>query len=229
VFVALMGVLLAVTPTVAQLLGAGRFGAIGEQVRQAGWLAVALAVLSVVIFSYPEPLLALSQASPDVEAKVRSYLAIAAWGAPAGLGFRLFASYTTAVSLPRVMMALNLIGLAIKVPLNVVFVFGHLGVPPMGASGCALATTIVNWLVCILAWAWCAVSPGYRRYTVFTRWSWPRWRDQKHLLTLGLPIGMTIMVDVPASPRRSEHPASGWRRWPACWWPQSGSWAISSW
>ena len=36
--------------------------------------------------------------------KVRDYLAIAAWGAPAGLAFRLFASYTTAVSLPQFWM-----------------------------------------------------------------------------------------------------------------------------
>ena len=85
VFVALMGVLLAVTPTVAQLLGAGRHAEIGEQIRQAMWLVVVLAVLSVAVFSYPDPLLRLSDPPPAVEAKVRSYLAIAAWGAPAGL------------------------------------------------------------------------------------------------------------------------------------------------
>ena len=43
VFVALMGVLLAVSPIVAQLLGAGRYDEIGEQVRQAMWLTLALA------------------------------------------------------------------------------------------------------------------------------------------------------------------------------------------
>lgn len=198
VFIALMGVLLAVTPIAAQLLGAGHLDAIGEQVRQAAWLTVVLAVLSTIVFSYPEPLLALIGAAPEVEAKVRSYLTIAAWGAPAGLGFRLFASYTTAVSLPRVMMVLNLAGLAVKVPLTVAFAFGHLGAPPMGAAGCALATTIVNWILCVLAWIWCAIATDYRRYEVFARWSWPRWRDQLQLLALGVPIGLTIMVDVTA-------------------------------
>lgn len=198
VFVALMGVLLAVTPIVAQLLGAGRFHEIGEQVRQAAWLTFGLALLSVAVFSYPDPLLALSGVTPVVEAKVRAYLAIAAWGAPAGLAFRLFASYTTAVSLPRIMMVLNLAGLAIKVPLNWIFVFGHLGLEPMGAAGCALATSIVNWLICILAWTWCRIAPAYRRYGVFDRRSRPRWTDLKHLLMLGLPIGMTFLVDVTA-------------------------------
>jgi len=60
VFVGLMGVLLAVTPTVAQLLGAGRHAEIGEQVRQGMWLTLALAFMSVLVFRYPEPLLELS-------------------------------------------------------------------------------------------------------------------------------------------------------------------------
>jgi len=97
-----------------------------------------------------------------------------------------------------VLMVLNLFGLAVKVPLNWIFVFGHLGSPAMGASGCALATTIVNWLMCLLAWGWCATALDYRRYDVFARWSWPHWRDLRHLLVLGLPIGMTILVDVTA-------------------------------
>jgi MATE family multidrug resistance protein len=198
VFVALMGVLLAVSPIVAQLLGAGRHGEIGEQVRQGMWLTLALAALSVLVFRYPEPLLALSKAPPDVADKVRSYLAVAAWGAPAGLGFRLFACYTTAVSLPRMMMVLNVSGLALKVPLNWIFVFGHLGSPEMGATGCALSTTLVSWIICVLAWLWCGWSPAHRRHAIFSRWSWPRWNDQRHLIALGVPIGMTFLVDVTA-------------------------------
>ena len=198
VFVALMGVLIAVSPIVAQLLGARRFHDIGEQVRQAMWLTLGLAALSMFVFRYPDPLLDLTSASPAVAAKVRAYLEVAAWGAPAGLGFRLFASYTTAVSLPRIMMALNLAGLALKVPLNWVFVFGHLGAPPMGAVGCALSTALVMWLICIVAWIYCAMSPAYRRHAVFAQWSWPRWQDQRHLIALGIPIGLTFLVDVTA-------------------------------
>ena len=135
VFVALMGVLLAVSPIVAQLLGAGRYDEIGEQVRQGMWLTLALAIVSILLFRYPEPLLAMSKAPPVVADKVRAYLAIAAWGAPAGLAFRLFASYTTAVSLPRVMMALNLLGLTLKVPLTWVFIIRTPGSAGHGSGG----------------------------------------------------------------------------------------------
>ena len=196
VFVAFMGVLLAVSPAVAQLLGAGRHAEIGEQVRQAMWLTLGLAFVAILLFRYPEPLLAMSKAPPLVAEKVRRYLAISAWGAPAGLAFRLFASYTTAVSLPRVMMALNLFGLVIKVPLAWIFTFGHLGAPAMGAAGCALSTAIVSWIIGALAWLWCGQAPAYRRDGVFSRWSWPRWSDQWRLIALGVPIGLTFLVDV---------------------------------
>jgi len=198
VFVGLMGVLLAVTPTVAHLHGAGQHEDIGEQVRQSMWLTLALTVVAIVLLRFPEPLLAMSQAPPQVAEKARNYLAIAAWGAPAGLAFRLFASYTTAVSRPRVMMALNLTGLALKVPLTWIFTFGHLGVTAMGAAGCALATAICSWVICILAWLWCALAPTYRHHGVFSRWSRPRWGDQWRLTALGVPIGMTFLVDVTA-------------------------------
>ena len=150
------------------------------------------------MFRFPEPFLALSQPSPIVAQKVRDYLAVAAWGAPAGLAFRLFSSYTMAVSLPRVMMVLNLAGLVIKVALAWIFVFGHAGMPALGATGCALSTTIVYWMIAVAAWLWCAKSRAYARYRVFARWSWPRMRDQLHLLALGTPIGLTFLVDVTA-------------------------------
>jgi MATE family multidrug resistance protein len=140
----------------------------------------------------------MSRAPPQVVEKARNYLAIAAWGAPAGLAFRLFASYTTAVSRPRVMMSLNLLGLALKLPLTWILTFGHLGVTAMGAAGCALATAIVSWIICILAWLWCALSPVYRHHGVFSRWSFPRWGDQWRLTALGVPIGMAFLVDVTA-------------------------------
>ncbi|HTP97847.1 MAG TPA: MATE family efflux transporter [Casimicrobiaceae bacterium] len=198
VFVALMGVLLAVSPIVGHLVGAGREREIGEQVRQAMWLTLALAVLSMLVFGYPEPFLALSEPPPAVATKVRAYLDIAAWGAPAGLAFRLFSSYTTAISLPRAMMILNLAGLLLKLPLNWIFVFGHLGAPAMGSAGCALSTAFVNWIMGVLAWVLVGVLPAYRRHGVFSRWSWPRLVDQRHLLALGIPIGLTFLVDVTA-------------------------------
>jgi MATE family multidrug resistance protein len=197
-FVTLMSVLLALTPIAAQAHGAGRHAEIGESVRQCAWLAVWLAIASIALLRNPGPLLALSRLAPEVEARTVAYLDAIAWAVLPTLLFRVFAGFSTAISRPRAVMALNLAGLALKVPLNWVFMTGALGLPALGAAGCAVATAVIAWLTCIVAWAWCWREADYRRYRVFERWSWPRARAQWQLVALGVPIGATFFVDVTA-------------------------------
>jgi len=196
IFIALMGVLLALTPIAAQLYGADRYAEIGEEVRQCAWLAVALGAACFALLRYPDPFMALTRLPPEVEERARGYLAAASWGVPAALLFRVFYGFSTAVSRPRAVMALNLIGLAIKVPLNLVFMYGQLGAPELGGVGCAVSSSVIAWVSCLLAWSWCLLEPGYRRYRVFARWSWPQAGRLGHIVSLGLPIGLTFFIDV---------------------------------
>ncbi len=196
IFVTSMGVLIALMPVAAQLYGAGKPAEIGEEVRQSLWMGVLLAVVACVLIWFPDPFLALAQVAPDVEVKTRSYLRTIALGVPAMLMFRVFYSFTTAVSRPRVIMLLNLAGLALKIPLNIVFMHGYLGMPALGGPGCAVSTTIIAWLLAVAAWLVCRFDSGYLPFQVFARWSWPCWRGQWRLVQLGLPIGFNFLVDV---------------------------------
>jgi MATE family, multidrug efflux pump len=196
VFVALTGVLLALTPIVAQMHGAGHRTDIGEELRQGVWLAAALTLIAFALFAHPEPLLAVSRLEPALELKVRAYLHVLAFAVPASLMFRVFYSFSTAISRPRTVMVLTLIGLALKVPLNWVFMYGNLGAPELGSTGCAVATALISWILCALAWTWCWYEPGYRPYRVFARWSWPKAKALRRILSLGLPIGFTFLIDV---------------------------------
>ncbi|RTL49221.1 MAG: MATE family efflux transporter [Rhodocyclaceae bacterium] len=198
VFITSTGVLLAVTPTVAHLFGAGRHGEIGEEVRQAAWLALGLLLLVEVLFLFPEPLLAISKLSPDMEHRVRDYLGALAWYAPAAMVLRLFHSASSGLGLPRPAMMLSLLTLALKAPLNWVFMYGHFGFPALGATGCGVASACASWIAAGIACYWWATWADYRPYGIFTRWNWPRPAAIKALLKLGLPIGATFLVDVTA-------------------------------
>jgi MATE family multidrug resistance protein len=74
--------------------------------------------------------------------------------------------------------------------------YGNLGAPELGSTGCAVATALVSWVVCALAWGWCWFEPGYRPFRVFARWSWPDAKALGRILSLGLPIGLTFLIDV---------------------------------
>ncbi len=198
VFVTTMGVLLALTPTVAHLYGAGRYAEIGGEVRQSLWVALGLTLLAVFLLRHPEPFLALSQLQPDVAAKVRAYLDAIAWSVPAALAFRLFYGFSSGIGRPRPIMVFNLLGLALKIPLNAVFMYGLWGAPALGGPGCAVATTLIAWVTALLAWLWCARHAGYREFALFARFDPPRLEAIVAMLKLGLPIGATFLVDVTA-------------------------------
>lgn len=198
VFVTVLGVLLALTPTVAHLYGAGRYAAIGGEVRQSLWVAVLLAALAMAVLFNPGPLLALSELPPALDVKVRDYLDIIAWSVPAALAFRLFYSFSSGIGRTRPIMVFNLIGLMLKIPLNAVFMYGLFGAPELGGPGCAVATALIAWTTAGAAWIWCARHPGYREFALFARFEPPRLRALVAMLKLGLPIGATFLIDVTA-------------------------------
>ena len=82
--------------------------------------------------------------------------------------------------------------------LNLVFMYGYLGMPALGGVGCAVSTAVISWGIVIAAWYWCYTDQEYARYRLFERWSWPDLRRIGHLVSLGLPIGLTFFIDVTA-------------------------------
>ena len=106
VYIGLTGILTALQPIAGQLYGAARYEEIGEEVRQALWLALALAVIGFLILFFPHPLLQLARAPEALRERTVSYLQILAFGLPASLAFRVYSSLTNAVGQPRLVMIL---------------------------------------------------------------------------------------------------------------------------
>ncbi|RJG04061.1 MATE family efflux transporter [Noviherbaspirillum sedimenti] len=199
VFVSANGVLYALAPIVGQLYGARRFEAIGAEIRQGLWLTVFLTVAGCLILLFPQPLLALAQASPELNAKASSYLQILALALPASLGFRIYGAFNNAIARPRAVMLIQLAALLLKVPLNAWFIFGGLGLPALGGPGCALATAVTAWLSLAAGWTILRYSPSYRVFNLFgAGFSAPRWQAQRTLLRLGIPMGLSYLIEVSA-------------------------------
>ena len=205
VFVGLMGTLSAISPVAAQHFGAGRLHAVGDAWRQGQWLALALLLPGWAALAFPGPLLALARPEPAIEAAARTYLGALAFGLPAALWFRAFTTLNTAVSRPRVVMAINLLGPILKVPLNALFMHGSdaptaIGlpaVPALGGAGCGVATACVFWVSAAIAAVLLVRDPFYRRFSLRGIGA-PHRRQLGELLRLGIPIGATYLIDVSA-------------------------------
>ncbi len=199
IFVGLSGVMQALSPTIAQLYGAKKFDAIGKEIRQGVWLALLLTLIGTTALCFPQPLLDIAQASPELNDKVLQYLQLLALALPATLGFRVYASLNTAISRPRMVMLLQVSTLLLKIPLNALFIFGGLGLPAFGAPGCAIATAISAWLGLLAGWLILRHQPFYRQFQLFGQGlGKPDPGAIKALLKLGLPMGLSFLIEVTA-------------------------------
>lgn len=196
VYISLMGVLQALAPIAGQLYGAGRHAEIGVEVRQAAWLGLALAVPGMLLLSFPGPLLAFAKAPPELVDKATAYLHLQAFGLPAALGFRIYSALNNALSRPIMVTLLQLLGLAVKVPLNAWFIHGGLGLAPMGGPGCALASTLISWMWCLSGVLILRHGSAYRPLAIFAAWSWPMRSHLWALLRLGVPMGLTYLIEI---------------------------------
>jgi MATE family multidrug resistance protein len=198
IFVGLMGVVLAIGPIAGQLYGAQRLEACGAQLHQAMWLALALALPGCALLLFPEPFFALAHAKPEVAERARGYLNAIAFALPFALLFTAFRGFNTAVSRPKVVMALQLGSLLLKVPLTALLVFGApaLHLPPLGAAGCGIATAVCMVGQTVIAWIMLRRDPFYAPFGLHGAMRRPDRASLMALLRLGLPMGGSIMVEV---------------------------------
>ncbi|WP_323118764.1 MATE family efflux transporter [Burkholderia alba] len=196
VFIGLTGILSALQPIAGQLYGARRFHEIGEEVRQAMWLAVMLAIPGFLLLHFPEPLLRIAHAPAELHERTVAYLRILSFGLPASLLFRIYNALTNAAGKPRLAMILQIGALLLKFPLNIWFIFGGFGVPSLGGPGCGLASTLINWGLALTGFTLLARLDVFAPLAIFSRFCRPVWQRQKAILKLGVPMGLSYLIEV---------------------------------
>lgn len=144
------GLIMAITPLVAQAVGAGDRLQSRRFLRQGLWLAAGISLLLMAIF------LIISQTIPlwgHMDAllarKTSEYLFAVLWGVPALMFFGVQRCFLEGHGRTRPAMVAGFVGLALNVPLNIVFVFGKFGLPAMEAAGCGVATAILFWFMAV--------------------------------------------------------------------------------
>lgn len=195
VFLLMLGILLATTPKVAQRFGANSHQEIGPIVRQALWLALITGLCAAFILLAAEPLLHLMNVAPDLIEPCMGYLHGIASGMPAAGLYCVLRNFSDGLGSTRPSMVLGLCALALNIPINYVFIYGHLGVPAMGGVGCGWATAIVMWFMALGMVAWTWRGAVYQSSRVYSHFEWPQWAIIKRLLSVGLPIGIAVFAE----------------------------------
>lgn len=188
-----MGTLMVLDPIVSQAIGAGDHATVSRSVQRGLVLALVLGVFTTMLLLPVRSVLVLTRQQPDIVADTAAYVHLSI---PGVLPFLLFVVFRqTLQAMHRAgpiiwaIVGANILNAA----LNWVFVYGHLGSPPRGAPGSAIATMASRWAMAIalplLAW------PVLRPHLVPLRREMWRLAPLRQLLKVGVPIGLQMLLE----------------------------------
>jgi len=190
-----LGTLMVVQPSVAQLDGAQMKTEAASQTRQAFWIALVLGIPFWLLCYFSEPLLTWFRIDPVIVPAAAGYLRAVSWGAPGLSLVFLLRFFSEGSGNTRPTMFYGVAGALANIPLNYVMMFGKLGFPAMGTVGCGYATSIVIWLQFLLLVLYIGTHRHYKPFALMSRLEKPDWRKIGALLKVGIPIAVAIFVE----------------------------------
>ncbi len=190
-----MGTVFIIQSFVAQLVGRGE----RETTPRFAWYGIVIAlsagVLSLALIPAIDPLLALTDYSPEVREQMGEYMRIRIYSVAAVVAIEALGTWYGGLNNTWMAMIGAVIIMVVDLVLNWVLINGHLGAPEMGVAGAALATTIASW-----------VGFGFLAFAFWRRWGGaPRERkiqlSRKELgrvVRFGLPSGLNWFLEFAA-------------------------------
>jgi multidrug resistance protein, MATE family len=197
VFVFFLGLFMAVSPIVAQQIGAR---VAPEQTGQVlrGTLVLAVvagAVWSALLWVVGPPVLRLLSLSAAAEAGALAYLHAVSL-APVGfcLAFTL-RNAAEAHGLTRISLAAGVAGFVVNALAGWLLVFGHAGLPRMGAAGTGIATGLAGWSMVVVYTLAYRRHPRLRPLRMLRPGRWASAAASREVLRLGLPIAAILTAE----------------------------------
>jgi MATE family multidrug resistance protein len=195
VFILLLGILNALTPSVSHAYGQKDHDAIRALIPQGLYLGIVLGLAAALLLRSCGPLLAMLEVEDSIVPLITAYLKAVSWGLPAiGICFAL-RYCSEGLSITRPSMLISFAGLLVNIGVNYVLVFGKLGMPALGGVGCGIATAATMWVMMagMLLIFWRGSLFRYLRLLSFR--ARPDAEIIMYLLRLGIPIGVGMFIE----------------------------------
>ncbi|PID45147.1 MAG: multidrug transporter MATE [Proteobacteria bacterium] len=190
-----IGIMAAVTPVIAQHVGADNHPLIREELRQGIWLSISISfclILLIILIASAMPVLGIQK---TIIPAASDYIFWIAWSLPFSCLYLLPRSLNEATGNTLIMMWIQLAVLPINVLGNYIFMYGNFGLPAMGASGAALSTGITQVISCLALYYYTLTDKKYEKYDLRKRMTPPDWRHILQILRLGLPISVAMGME----------------------------------
>lgn len=196
VYTGLAGILMGLTPIIAQYIGARLHEEVRPSVQQGLYVSVALAaiVFAIILFAVA-PILEAMPLEAEVRIVAADYLKGMSFGLLPLFAYTVLRSFFDALGATRVSMFIILLSAPINIFINYLLIYGNWGFPELGGAGAGYASGITYWLVFFIACSVAWKRKPFKEYALFKGWEKVSFRKWKVILFIGVPIGISIFVE----------------------------------
>lgn len=193
-----VGVLAAISPMMAQIRGVRAYAVrdIRRTVRQGLWVSLVIGLPVCMLLWRIDLILGGLRQAPELIELALPYTRAAMFGFLPALGFMVLRNFIAALERPKAAMVISIIGILFNALADYVLIFGAFGLPAFGLVGAGIATSLTE---CFLFFSLLVViflDRRFRRYHVFGRFWRPDWERFFDIWRLGLPIGISLIMEV---------------------------------
>ncbi|MDE1146313.1 MAG: MATE family efflux transporter [Azospirillaceae bacterium] len=188
-FATVVGLMMGTIILVAQAVGGGREREAGAVWRRSVPYALMIGLIVAVACLFGEPFFRVTGQDPHIAHGAAAVIAILGLGMPAAVLQITTAFFLEGIKRPFPAMVSMLVANVLNLTLDYVLVFGHFGLPALGAVGSSIATTSIRWLTALGLCAYVWTMRDHERYGV--RGSFLEWRRGRGHRHLGYAAGLS--------------------------------------
>ncbi|MBM7619310.1 MATE family multidrug resistance protein [Bacillus tianshenii] len=196
IFTGLSGILLSITPIVAQLVGAKKTESVPFSLTQGLYVAITMSLLVLTAGAlFMDPILQNMNLETEVRYVAKHYLMALGFGVVPLFCYTVIRCFIDALGHTRISMIITLLSLPTNIVLNYLLIFGKFGLPQLGGIGAGIASAITYWVILIISLYIVLKKKPFTQFNLFKVLypvSFTKWKE---ILLIGVPIGLSIFFE----------------------------------
>ncbi|MEM8675080.1 MAG: MATE family efflux transporter [Cyanobacteria bacterium P01_G01_bin.67] len=190
------GVVMGVSPLVAQAFGAGKKTRIEKLTRQGFWIVLLLSIPMMLAIAHLDSVMMQWGQAETTVTLANSYLDIILWGFFPALGFAMLRGVVSGLSQARPILIIVVFGTVFNIIGNYILGFGKFGFPRLELVGLSISSTLALWGMFIALIVYILRHPQLGAYRFFEQLYKLKPALISELCQTGIPIGIFIALEI---------------------------------
>lgn len=185
-----LGAMYSLLIAVSQAYGGNDHDGVNKISQQGGYLGFGLGALAAFILYIISSNIEMFGVGAQVATLAAEYLKMVIWTMPIACVVFALRCYCEGQKAAMPVTVIAVLSVGVKALFNYLFMFGHMGMPAMGVSGCGLATICEYVFFLVMLIGYICFAPRFSEKRLFSKFYLPEMSSIWGLIQKGTPIGL---------------------------------------